>query len=162
MQPNLEHLRIRFRRLEPQRRSYLYLHGQSRSLRHDNADLPVTGSWVVSFVSRERVGFLGVLESPVKTIYIGDSPCDLDALMAADTGMIKRDSEDELRGEQPELKRTVGQLAFGTSWVGKKLEDGKGVDGERARLWGRGLLMRWWDGGILGPGKWLTETRRKR
>ena len=92
-----------------------YLRRQSRSLRHDNADLGVTGSWVVSFVSRERVGFLGVLESPVKTIYIGDSPCDLDASTAVDTGMIKRDSEDELRGEQPELKRTVSRLAFGTA-----------------------------------------------
>ena len=93
---------------------------------------------------------LSWLECPVKTIYIGDSTPDLDALMAADIGIVIRDRV-RLKGEQLELKKTLKQLDISQAWIGDL--EGRGIGWSNvtdARLWWAKDFDEVVDSGIFG------------
>ena len=102
-------------------------------------------------------GFFAELESPVNTIYVGDSLCDLNFLMAADVGIIIRNEEGKLKGEQLELKRTLGRLTFVTAWSGELKDEG---GDKAARLWWAKDFDEVVDAGISGGETNISEMEK--
>lgn len=93
--------------------------------------------------------FMTGIETPVNTIYIGDSPGDLEPLMAADTGIIIRD-EGKLEGEELELEKTLGRLGIVTARIGKIKDERDKMNENVPRLWWAQDFDEVLDTGIFG------------